>query len=192
MTHPRNHIRNGILLSLLAAGIAVPTAQGEPPVKNGTDSPSTSARGSREIRSESRANLQSALALGTQRSGEIRSESRARLESALALRSQRSGEIRSESVPKLQTARALAVGGSGEIRSESRTKLRSALALGMQRFGEIRSESRARLESLQPVTVNGDGFDWRNTGIGVGVAFGLAMLLGAFAISRRRQSHAAV
>jgi hypothetical protein len=114
------------------------------------------------------------------------------LESALALRSQRSGEIRSESVPKLRTAQALGVGGSGEIRSESRTKLQSALVLGTLGASEIRSESRARLESVQPVTVTGDGFNWRVAGIGVGVALGFAMVLGAFAISRRRQSHPAV
>jgi hypothetical protein len=155
MKQRRKHIWNGVLLALLAAGIAVPTAQGRHLVNNGVARQSTSARATGEIRSESRAKLESALALRMQDSGEIRSESRAKLQSALVLASRRSGEIRSESVAKLQAAHALG--------------LRSGA-----------------------MTVTGDGVDWRGVGIGVGVAVGSAMLLGAFAISRRRQVHVGV
>jgi hypothetical protein len=155
MKQRKKHIWKGLVLAVLAAGIAVPTAQGRYVANNGVSGPSTSVRGSGEIRAESTAKARSAVALQMQRSGEIRSESRARLQSALALGSQRSPEIRSESVAKLQTAHVLG------------------------------------LQSGAP-TVTGDGVDWSNVGIGVGVALASAMLLGAFVISRRRQVHLGV
>ena len=112
---------------------------------------------------------------------------------------QGSGEIRSESQAKLHSALALRLQGAPEIRSESRAKLESALALSSRPAGEIRSESVAKLQAAHAlglrsgaVTATGDGVGWRGTGIGIAVALGSAMLLGAFTISRRRQVHVGV
>jgi hypothetical protein len=49
------------------------------------------------------------------------------------------------------------------------------------------------VQTPEVVTVNGDGFDWKDAGIGAGTALGVALvLMSAFVISKRRQSGLAV
>ena len=49
------------------------------------------------------------------------------------------------------------------------------------------------VQTPEVVTVNGDGFDWKDAGIGAGTALGVALvLMSAFLISKRRQSGLAV
>jgi hypothetical protein len=49
------------------------------------------------------------------------------------------------------------------------------------------------VQTPEVVTVNGDGFDWKDAGIGAGTALGAALvLMSAFLVSKRRQSGLAV
>ena len=49
------------------------------------------------------------------------------------------------------------------------------------------------VQTPEVVTLNGDGFDWKDAGIGAGTALGAALvLMSAFLISKRRQSGLAV
>jgi len=107
---------------------------------------------------------------------EIRSESRAKgIELRTFATSQQYGEIRSESLSKLQSAESL---GALAVRSEGMN----------QKYGRTRSQS----GSNAVVSTSDSGFSWSDAGIGAGVAFGSAMLVGAAAVSRRRQTHVAI
>jgi uncharacterized protein (TIGR03382 family) len=106
---------------------------------------------------------------------EIRSESRAKgIELRTFATSQQYSEIRSESLSKLQSAESL---GALAVRSEGMN----------QKYGQTQSEP-----SSAVVLTSDSGFSWNDAGIGAGVAFGLAMLIGAAALSRRRRAHVAV
>ena len=49
------------------------------------------------------------------------------------------------------------------------------------------------VQTPEVVTASGDGFDWKDAGIGAGTAMGIALaLMGGFVVSRRRQSGLAV
>ena len=107
---------------------------------------------------------------------EIRSESRAKgIELRTFATSQQYGEIRSESLSKLQSAESL---GALAVRSEGMN----------QKYGRSQSQS----GSNAVVSTSDSGFGWSDAGIGAGVAFGSAMLVGAVALSRRRHTHVAV
>jgi hypothetical protein len=107
---------------------------------------------------------------------EIRSESRVKgIELRSFAPSQQYGEIRSESLSKLQSAETL---GALAVRSEGMN----------QKYGQFRTES----TSKDVVGPTSGGFDWSDAGIGAGVAFASALLVGAAGLARRRQTQVLV
>jgi hypothetical protein len=182
MKQRKGKFRSGIVVVLVAAGITASAAQGRVLLSGG----GVDAKSYPEIRSESRAKGIELRSFTTSpQYGEIRSESLSKLQSAAQGRVAKGIEFRTFATPQQY----------GEIRSESLSKLQSGQTLGAL---AVRSEGMNRLYGQTQsgpnavVSTTDSGFSWSDAGIGAGVAFGSAMLVGAAALSRRRQTHVAV
>jgi hypothetical protein len=175
----RKNFLRALVLGFATAAIVASMAQAKPVPSNYN----TSAQ-------EARTALNQTYAPAAMKALELRSEGLNKLhQAALVHPDDRAGVRGIESVPS----------GYATDLSEVQRQVEADRIAGLIAADSKRPDDKAGIhgpgivQTPEVVTVNGDGFDWKDAGIGAGSALGVALvLMSAFLISRSRRSGLAV